>query len=819
MLSSAPPQTALTGTFEEGLVKASETTTLGLQAVRNRVRDRVLWLSTAIVHWANNVRPNPDGTKVGGHQASCASSVALLSALFFETLEAADRVAIKPHASPVFHAVQYLLGRLPVEYLARFRDFGGLQAYPSRTKDPDGVDFSTGSVGLGPAGVTFGALVRDYLVGHGLPPSSGRFFAHIGDAELDEGSVWETVAEPAVEGLSRCVWIVDLNRQSLDRVVPGIRVARFKQMFEVNGWTVVVAKYGDRLTELMERPGGHALRQRIDDMSNEEYQGIITGPRPAVRARLLDCHASLRADLSKCLGDVDDDDLAVRVSNLGGHDVGTLVRCYEEASRAPGPAVVYAYTIKGWGLPVAGDPRNHAALLNEEQMLQLASSADASLEEPWQRFPPGSPEDRYISEAARRLARPDPISEPAIRFNETRLSLPARASTQDAFGRMLVELDRTSPESAGRIVTVSPDVATSTNLSSWINRAGIWSYSEAPDHLGFGRRTVKWLQRPAGRHVELGISETNLFLLLGQLGLAGEVSGRRLIPFGTLYDPFINRGLDPFVYGVYQGSRFIAVATPSGVSLSREGGAHQGLLTPSIALEMPGVTYYEPAFGRELEWIMLEAVRRVGAGEGGSYLLRLSTRPVDQSLFPEPAEPKAKEALRRGVVGGCYRIATAPADAIETVHIFAVGAMVAEALVARDRLAIEGAGANVFVVTSPGLLARRVRRADIREMEGGDHDAPIDDRPASSNDLDPGGLTRLLRDDEVGRPIVTVIDGHPQALGFLGSALRSHAINLGVDHFGQSGSRDELYRHFRIDADSIASAAFTVLDRHRREGR
>ncbi|MBI4305656.1 MAG: pyruvate dehydrogenase [Chloroflexi bacterium] len=787
------------------MVKAEETAAAQLRAVRERVRDRVLWLSAAIVHWANNVRVNPDGTKVGGHQASSASSAALLTALFFETLEASDRVAIKPHASPVFHAIQYLLGNLPAEYLTQFRAYRGLQAYPSRTKDPDGVDFSTGSVGLGPAAVTFGALTRDYLAKHGLQPASGRFFAHIGDAELDEGSVWETVAEPAVEGLNRCVWIVDLNRHSLDRVVPGIRVSRFRQMFEVNGWTVVIAKYGEELTALMERPGGHALRKRVDDMPNEEYQGIITGPKSEIRSRLLDGAGLLRSELQRCLSDIDDDELGRRIVNLGGHDVGTLARCYQEASNAAGPAVVFAYTVKGWGLPVAGDPRNHAALLNHQQMVELARNLGVSLDEPWQRFEEATAEGRYVKLAADRLRRPATFSEPAFLFSETRIGLPGRTSTQDAFGRMLVELDRSSPESARRIVTVSPDVATSTNLASWINRAGIWSYAETPDFLGFSRRTVKWVQRPVGRHIELGISETNLFLLLGQLGLSSEISGRRLIPIGTLYDPFINRGLDPFVYAMYQGSRFIAVATPSGVTLSHEGGAHQGVLSPSIALEMPGVTYYEPAFGRELEWIMLEAVRCIGAGEGGSYLLRLNTKPVDQSLFPDPAAPADMQALRKTVIDGCYRLRTASADAMETVHIFAVGAMVPEALGALAALEREGIGANVFVVTSPDLLHHRIRRGDRAEMEG-----------EAYTGIDPTGL---LSRDEIGRPIVTVIDGHPHALAFLGSALGCHAINLGVDAFGQSGTREDLYRHFRIDSGSIGAAAFAVLDRQRREPR
>lgn len=781
------------------MVTADRTADEQLVHVRDRVRDRVLWLATAMIHWANHIRPNPDGSKVGGHQASCASSVAMLSALFFETLEARDRVAIKPHASPVFHAIQYMLGNLPREYLTRFRAENGLQAYPSRTKDPDNVDYSTGSVGLGPAAVTFGALVRDYLTAQQLDPTSGRFFAHIGDAELDEGSVWETVAEPAVEGLSRCVWIVDLNRQSLDRVVPGIRVARFKQMFEVNGWTVVVAKYGEELTELMERPGGEALRRRIDDMINEEYQGILSAPLDEARDRLFDGAGSLRRDIALCLRDVDDRELARRIANLGGHDVGTMVRCYREASESPGPTVVFAYTVKGLGLPIAADPRNHAALLSPEQMTGLASDLGTSIDDPWELFPAGSPEDEYLRAAARRLRRPAFTPEPPIEFNETDLGVPARTSTQEAFGRMLVALDRSSPEASKRIVTVSPDVARSTGLATWINRAGVWSHSEAPDFLNFGRRTVKWLSRPSGRHIELGISETNLFLLLGQLGLAAEISGRRLIPIGTLYDPFINRGLDPFVYGLYQGSRFIAVATPSGVSLSTEGGAHQGVLTPSIALELEGVTYYEPAFARELEWIMLEAVRQIGAGEGESVLLRLSTKPVDQSLFAEPSDPAMLADRRRDVLSGCYRLVAAPSDTDDIVHIFVVGAMVPEALAATEPLAREGVGANVFVVTSPDLLYRRIHNVAVREVEGG-----------GPQQHDPTGL---LMPGEVGRPIITVIDGHPHALGFVGSALGCPALALGVDGFGHSGTRSELYRHFRIDGESIYAAALAVLDR------
>jgi pyruvate dehydrogenase E1 component len=521
--------------------------------IRASVRDRVLWHATAIVNHANNVRPNTDGTKVGGHQSSSASSVAILTALFFEVLESKDRVAIKPHASPVFHAINYLLGNLDESYLERFRQYGGLQAYPSRTKDPEIVDFSTGSVGLAGPAAAFGALTRDYLELHDFEPTSGRFYAHLGDAELDEGSMWEAVIEPALAGLGRCTWIVDVNRQSLDRVVPGIRIKQFMDMLEANGWKVFTAKYGDRLTELMERPGGDELKRRIDEMPNEEYQGLLVAPHDEFRSRLLEGAGSGRADLDRCISTVDDDELYERITNLGGHDVGYLVRLYREAAKVDGPAAVFAYTVKGWGLQSAADPRNHAALLSGDQVEQLGVAMGRNPDAPWERFTEESEEQGYVGEAAARLAaRKRDNDEKVIEFADTAISIPAVTSTQDAFGRMLVELDRTSPESAERIVTTSADVATSTGLSSWINRTSVFSRQETPDYLGFRERMLKWLQKPDGRHIELGLTEMNMFLLLGQLGLSDRMSGQRLIPIGTVYDPFIARGTDALINALYQ---------------------------------------------------------------------------------------------------------------------------------------------------------------------------------------------------------------------------------------------------------------------------
>lgn len=766
----------------------------GIDQIRASVRDRVLWLATSIVNHANNVRPNLDGTKVGGHQSSSASSVAILSALFFEAMEREDRIAIKPHASPVFHAIKYLLGELDESYLEKFRAYGGLQAYPSRTKDPETVDFSTGSVGLAGPAASFGALTRDYLQTHGLEPTSGRFYAHLGDAEMDEGSMWEAVIEPALSTVDRCTWVVDVNRQSLDRVVPGIRVRQFSDMLQANGWTIFTAKYGDRLTELMERPGGNALRRRLDDMSNEEYQGLLVSHRNELRERLVDGTDKGRSDLERSITDVDDNELYERITNLGGHDIGYLSRLLAAASETEGATAVFAYTVKGWGLQSAADPRNHAATLTPEQFKQLAGATGKNVENPWERFAEDSPEHEYIDNAIKRLGIRDTSSERPLKFGDTDLSVPNVASTQDAFGRMLLEIDRTSPESAKRIVTTSADVATSTGLSSWINRASVWARHEDPDYLGFGERLLKWIPKPDGRHIELGLSEMNMFLLLSQLGLSDRMSGKRLIPIGTVYDPFIARGTDALLNGLYQESRFILVATPSGVSLSTEGGAHQGLITPSLGINTPGITYFEPAFAREVEWILLKAVRSIGSGEGESYMLRLSTKPLDQTLFP-----KLSEGLRESVLTGCYRLRSAPSEFDAILSVFAVGAMVDEAIAATETLEREGIGVSIFVVTSPDLLYRRMIAASTDEQAGRDEGM-----------WDPTGL---LDECEIGEPVLSVIDGHPHAMSFLGAELDCPSTVLGVTSYGQSGSRADLYRHFGIDAQGIYEAGLGIVDR------
>src|SRR6201989_174237 len=278
------------------------------------IERQVLWLSPAIVHHANRARPNPGGLKGGGHQASSASMVSIMTSLWFRHLRADDRVSVKPHASPVLHAINYLLGELDESYLPTLRQFGGLQSYPSRTKAPDPVDYSTGSVGLGATAPIWGALAHRYVAGHFDVPRGGRQIALIGDAELDEGACWEAIADPMVARLGEVMWVVDLNRQSLDRVVPDIAAGRLASMFEAAGWHTVMVKYGPALRT---RP---QLRERIDAMPNEEYQRLLRAPAPELRERV-------EVDVAA----LDDEELLKTFADLGGHDLATLIDGYRQA--------------------------------------------------------------------------------------------------------------------------------------------------------------------------------------------------------------------------------------------------------------------------------------------------------------------------------------------------------------------------------------------------------------------------------------------------------------------------------------------------------
>lgn len=757
------------------------------------VQRKVLWLAMSMIHHANKVRENRSGVKVGGHQASSASMASIMTALYFGHLSAEDRVSVKPHASPVLHAINYLLGRLDRSFLTQLRAYRGLQSYPSRTKDPDPVDFSTGSVGLGATATIWSALAQRYLSSHFDAPPAGRHIALVGDAELDEGAVWEALADPMVARLGEVLWIVDLNRQSLDRVVPDVAAGRLESMFEAAGWHTAVVKYGSRLRDLFCRKGGTALRTRIDLMGNEEYQHLLRTPTDGVR----DAIAGSGGDASEiraCLRDVDDLAIATALRDLGGHDLRDLLDAFAEADRVTDrPSVIFAYTIKAWRLPTQGHPGNHSALMTPDQWRELGADLGMDPDNPWDLFSADSPEAAVCAAAANRLRRP------AVRLAEnpsvpTDFMRPHRGteSTQAALGRFLLDLQRTAPKVGARVVTVSPDVASSTNLGGWINKVGIWNTDNRLDWFADDREAaLRWQESPGGQHIELGIAEVNLVGLLAELGSTWSRAGQPLLPIGTLYDPFVSRALEPWAFGIYSGGQSILIGTPSGVSLAPEGGAHQSVITPSIGLEQPGCVAWEPAFGQDLEWSLLAAISDLGRPQGSSAYFRLSTRPIDQSLAAIPEGGEERDRRRLDILSGGYRLRQC--EGRPAVTLVGTGAVMPEVVAAGSRLESDGVRCDVVCLTSADLIFRALQAR--RGLASGTSDI----------------LWRLF---PAGRaaPIVSVLDGHPHTLAFLAAVNATPIACLGVSDFGQAGEIEDLYRHFWIDSDTIVGAAWDLVE-------
>jgi pyruvate dehydrogenase E1 component len=757
-----------------------------LEALDTRLR----WLSAWTIHNANHLRDSRDGLKVGGHQASCASISTIMAALYFHALRPQDKVAVKPHAGPVLHAIQYLLGNQRLDQLQRFRGLGGAQSYPSRTKDQIPVDFSTGSVGLGVEITAFASLVQDYLIAHGqmAEADAGRMIALMGDAELDEGNIYECLIEGYKHDIRNCWWIVDYNRQSLDHTTADRMFNRFDDIFATCGWRVLTLKHGRLQRAAFKKPGGKSLAEWIDNCPNADFAALTYQGGATWRTRLL-TDIGGKPHVSKLLDSFDDQALAELMTNLGGHCVDTLVDAFEKASDDV-PTMFIAYTIKGYGLPFAGHKDNHAGLMNPSQIEGLRDSLNISHGQEWEPYAglgdnmaaklKAFVDDSPIAQAKLEVtAEPVPVPE--------HLAVPdgAEQSTQAAFGRILLDLSKSGHPLADRIVTTSPDVTVSTNLGAFVNQRGLFRRQELKDVFAGAKipSAQKWEGHEAGQHIELGIAENNLFLMLAALGLSAPIFGSRLLPIGTVYDPFIARGLDALNYGCYQDSRFLLVATPAGLTLGPEGGAHQSINSPLIGMGQPGLTYFEPAYADELALLMRWSFEHLQAEEGGSVYLRLTTRSI-------PQIERQDNSWKADMLKGGYWLKRPSGDA-QAAIVF-TGAIAPEVLTAYDWLLEDIPGLGVLNVTSPDLLHR-------------DWSAKQAERWISKAEVSHVGTLLSALSPNAG--LVSIIDGSPSALSWLGGVKGMRVAPLGTDRFGQTGDLVDLYRNYRLDADAIVEAA------------
>ena len=351
---------------------------------------------------------------------------------------------------------------------------------------------------------------------------------------------------------------------------------------------------------------------------------------------------------------------------------------------------------------------------------------------------------------------------------------------------------------AERVVTTSPDVASSTNLSAWVNKRGVYHCCVKEDTFKTEQipSTLKWLQSPKGQHIELGIAESNLFSLLTALGLAEKHFGERLLPIGTVYDPFICRGLDALNYGCYQDARFILIGTPSGITLAPEGGAHQSFNTQMIGMAQPNLLSFEPAYADELACILEWSLTHIQQEQGCSTYLRLSTASIEQP------QRTMDEGLRDNIIKGAYWH-KAPQPQARLVIVY-MGVIAPQAMQAFEVLREEMPEAGLLALTSVDKLYADWQKAKSARQQG--------NRDARAH------IETLLAPLASNASIVTVVDGYPTTLTWLGGVLGHRVEGLGVSSFGQSGDSIDLYRHYRIDSDAIldacAAACLNVMQKN-----
>lgn len=756
-----------------------------------KLEERVLWLSSQIIHNANHIRPNRDGLKVGGHQASCASIVSLMCALYFSQLRPNDRVAVKPHASPIFHAIQFILGNQTLRQLQDFRAFGGAQSYPSRTKDKDDVDFSTGSVGLGVAISAFASLTQDYLAAREprIAQNKGRMISLLGDGELDEGNIYEALIESYKHDLRNIWWIVDYNRQSLDATTSEKMWDRFDDIFETTGFEVINLKYGKLQRAIFSKAGGLEIRDWIDNCNNDLYAALSYQGGGAWREAL---NADLSPNAQNLISELNDEELSRLMTQLGGHCLETIVEAFENAKNDDKPKLFIAYTVKGWRLPFQGHKDNHSGLMTQAQFDAFRASMGVPIGYEWNPFAGLSADEK--SRIEKLLSKCEFAKEKNRRFKAPLIDIPnifeapidAEISTQMAFGKILGEIAKEKTNFASRIVTTSPDVTVSTNLGGFVNRRGVFSRAAQSDV--FKDRKIPspqtWAMAEMGQHIELGIAENNLFLNLAALGLSAELFGERLFPIGTLYDPFIARGLDALNYAIYQGAKFILVSTPSGITLGPEGGAHQSINTPLIGMGQPGLTYYEPAYADELALLLNKSFHDLQSENGECSYFRLSTRPQSQL---NRANDKWQDGTLKG--GYWYR---QPLDNAKLIIAYC-GAIAPEALDAFEQLKDDFEGIGLLAITSPDLLHRDWQNSGRSRFTKGQKQI--------------SHIETLFENLAADCKIISIIDGSPNTLSWLGAVCGMKQRALGVEQFGQVGDLIDLYAHYRLNAAAIIDAA------------
>jgi pyruvate dehydrogenase E1 component len=766
------------------------------------------------------------------------------------------------------------------------------QSYHART-DPDCFHFfPSGSVGIPPVVSVYTALAYRYARDHSIEvpevPSNTHFWSLIGDSEFREGSLMEAMPDVSERELGNVTWIVDYNRQNLDGArmpnkhgLHGTDADRIQAMSEANGWEVIQVRHGRRRQEVFRRPGGERLRAVLDSgFSDYELQmHLLMRDMDQTRRSIL-AHDDKLAPL---LADIPDEQLETLLTDLGGHDTGELVKALKQSKQdARRPTLIVAHTVKGWGMDMYAAPGNHSELPRQDEVEGLLATEGLTLLRPFAPFPEDTEEAQYLADRGKRFrAAIDGIRGKRVKNRkwvrdkilaaggvpkslDIDTKLFPRAHTQWMWGQLASKLARIGttterrrlagealadlPENeqaweatADFLLTMSPDVGTSTQISAVMDQKVYGTHTEDEDEvedveerLGVHKKRPILLPttEPWTRHIRFEIAEANCMSAVGAFGMMGHHAGIPFFPIMTVYDFFIKRAMDQLYYNLYWGSEFVVIGTPSGVTLAPEGAQHSW----KSDIQIPNLITWEPIFAIEMDWILCESIRRHFEDENEGrrgILIRAVTRGIEQKelvrrlrrhprfrtnpqdLESEPLDNATiLDQAHKDCLSGAYYLVDFRGQpdyepGVNVVNLFVMGSVATEALAASDRLRTEGIYANVIAVSSPDLLLGNLASendfAHLRHglgLDGNLHLAP-------TGAVDGAADLVTLAGRRV--PVVSVHDGEAGLLDNIGSLLGVRQETLAVRKFSKSGRPDQVYAYQHIDADSVVQAVGKVL--------
>lgn len=855
--------------------------------------------------------------KVGGHPAACASALHILGALHLNTKTGFDFIANKPHASPTDHAYNYLLdlflkpdfSKLGLEEanaammgLRHYSHEGEpvFQSYHSAL-DPDNHNFfPSGTVGIPPVQAGYLALAYRFAKEHGYDVPEAHFWAVCGDSEFREGSMYEAIPDFAEREIGNLTWIVDYNRQSLDghritnkKIMKGTDSVRIERTMEANGWEVIQLKHGTFRQSLFKKPGGEEFKNFLEnELEDYEFQALLlVHDMKALKKGMIKEHPQLK----KFLESITEADLQKALHDLGGHDIVAITNALEKSKRNKRqPTMIIAHTIKGWNLRSAAASGNHSALPSAEEVEDLRKKQGITGDTLFARFADSSPEGKFLKTRGEQLYK-DIKAQESLRQKNQKFFLDKLTAhgpipdsldinfkmanyphTQWMLGQLTSKLTRlantpleTKQLSANQkaltptelpwklpgelIVTMAPDVGTSTNLNPSMD-GKIFGATVTQDYeTEFGVKDNKEVDLVPGedvsdRFLRFEIQEGNVMSCVGSFGRLRDTLGIPILPLMTVYDFFIKRAMDQYFYNLYWKSSFICVGTPSGVTLSPEGAQHGW----KSDFQIPNQITWEPFFCQELDWILCDAIKRHAlndnAGRTG-VLIRGTTRGIEQkdllnylrkqSRFksglaegqklsrdeyplsdstPETTMAAFDDAtilnqVKEEVLKGAYYLIDyrgyagyEPGDNV--INIFALGSLTTEAIKASEELLKKGIYANVIVVTCTDLLVGNL--AHENNYEYLKHGLGVN----SNLHLLPQGAEESAHIITLaGRriPIVSVHDGEPGLLDNIGSIIGVRHISCAVRKHSKCGRPSDIYHLHGIDTEGVIAAVGQAL--------